>query len=121
MKTISNFWQAQTFLNGKPSKRWNNNTYLIRLSPSTIAVRLHSTNVITYFRSGKIQVDSGGWETVTTKRRINQFLPGNIGVFQKDFTWFIRFDLSGKEIAFQDGLTLSESSINQELKFGETF
>ena len=43
-----------------------------------LAIRLHSTDVVTYYPNGKIMIDSGGWRTVTTKDRINQFSPFHI-------------------------------------------
>ena len=51
-----------------------NNTYLVRDDPDTIAVRFHSTNIVTVQRNGTVWLSTGGWETVTTKSRLNDFL-----------------------------------------------
>lgn len=55
----------------------------------------------------KITLDSGGWETVTTKRKMNQaanqFALG-YGVFQKDHKWFVTLP-GGEIVPFVDGMT----------------
>ncbi len=43
-----------------------------------IAVRLHGTDVVTYHADGTITLNTGGYWTVTTRDRINRFVPGNI-------------------------------------------
>ncbi len=39
-----------------------------------VVIRLHRTDIITYTSTGII-LNSGGWQTVTTKDRMNRFLP----------------------------------------------
>lgn len=39
-----------------------------------IAVQLHATDVVTFFLDGRIEVNTGGWDTVTTRDRINCYL-----------------------------------------------
>lgn len=51
-----------------------NNTVLHRVAEGTIAVRLHQTDVVTYYSgTDKVKLSSGGWNTPTTARRIGQF------------------------------------------------
>ena len=57
-------------------------------------VRLHG-NKIAEIGDNFVQVFDGGWQTVTTKSRlnviINEFCNAlTDGVFQKDFNWYIR-------------------------------
>lgn len=63
----------------------------------------------------KITLDSGGWETVTTKRKMNQaanqFALG-YGVFQKDYKWFVTLP-SGKIVPFVDGMTFNRYSAGE--------
>lgn len=40
-----------------------------------IAIRFHATRILTYSPEGWVTLNSGGWRTVTTKQRINEFLP----------------------------------------------
>ena len=72
----------------KTSKVIANNTLEIDLSGNDYAIRLHDTDILTY-KKGKYILDSGGWRTVTTKERMNRFLPSGYNVFQKDFDWFV--------------------------------
>lgn len=54
-----------------------------------------------------ITLDSGGWETVTTKRKMNQaarqFALG-YSVYQKDHKWFV-VKPDGETVPFRDGIT----------------
>lgn len=43
-------------------------------------VRLHQTDVVTYLPHGDIEVATGGWRTVTTKRRIEDYTPADVWV-----------------------------------------
>ena len=52
-----------------------NNTHAVRECDGSIAIRLHSTNVVTYFTDGRVIYRTGGWDTDTTKARINSFGP----------------------------------------------
>jgi hypothetical protein len=54
-----------------------------------------------------ITLNSGGWETVTTKRKMNQaarqFALG-YSVYQKDYRWFVMLP-DGRTVPFRDGMT----------------
>lgn len=49
-----------------------NNTYLID-NGKRRAVRLHSTDIATEAGAGKLRLDSGGWDTMTTRERLRRF------------------------------------------------
>lgn len=83
------------------SRKLANNTTLLRIDPSTIAVRLHSTNVITFHGDGRIVFNSGGWKTSTTKERMNSFSPAHVS--QSQGTWEITID--GISANYADGIT----------------
>jgi hypothetical protein len=83
------------------SRKLGNNTYLQRRDED-IAVRLHSTDVITFHPDGSITLDTGGWETVTTKDRINSYQPHS--VWSERGTWFLT--VRGKQYVFEDGITI---------------
>jgi hypothetical protein len=60
------------------SRKLCNNTYLRRhvddfRSADDIHVRLHATNVVTFHKNGDVSLYTGGWDTVTTKDRINNY------------------------------------------------
>ena len=57
-------------------------------------VYLHGNHIATYFHDKrKLQIFDGGWQTVTTKSRLNalceEFCIAGEGVFQKDFQWYV--------------------------------
>jgi hypothetical protein len=77
-------------------------TRIIRLNDNTIGVRYHSTDVVIFHADGSVTLDSGGYRTVTTKRRMNDFT--RITVRQKQGMWYandevfydgMRFDAQG--------------------------
>ncbi len=64
-------------LNGKFKKKIGNNTYLCLLSGvpgDGIAIKYHNTYVVTVYGDGKVELNTGGWNTVTTQMRINKAL-----------------------------------------------
>lgn len=63
-------------------RKVGNNTYAERRG-DRIAIRLHSTDVVTFLPDGSIMLNTGGWYSVTTKDRMNSYLPG--GVWDADW------------------------------------
>ena len=49
-----------------------NNTYLID-NGKRRAIRLHSTDIATEAGPGRIRIDTGGWDTMTTRERLHRF------------------------------------------------
>ena len=72
-----NYHEAETMLKGRcrERRRLDNNTYLERRDGETIAIRLHRTDVLSLMADGHIVIRTGGWHTVTTRDRINRYLP----------------------------------------------
>jgi hypothetical protein len=72
-----NYHEAAAKLQGRcrERRRLERNTYLERRYTVAIAVRLHATDVLTLFPDGRIEINTGGWHTVTTRDRINRYLP----------------------------------------------
>ena len=73
-------------------------------------VYLHGNHIATYFHDTReLQLFDGGWQTVTTKSRLNalcdEFAFGH-GVFQKNWTWFISDRFSGINIPFISGTSV---------------
>ena len=75
----------------------------------TCHVYLHNNLIakITYY---SVQLFDGGWQSVTTKSRLNALLDqvGKMGegVFQKNYSWFFRFS-NGDVIDFESGMLLT--------------
>lgn len=67
-------------------RKLKNNTYAERRDNQAIAIRLHNTDILTFHQDGKIVVTSGGWKTVTTKARLNEYLE-DYGISQEKGLW----------------------------------
>lgn len=103
-------WQtALAKLGARGSRKIGNNTYLQR-SGENIAVRLHSTEILTFKPSGEAVVNTGGWKTVTTKARLNEYLPCQLGIGQTRGQWYW---LKGGERlgVFSDGDTITADGV----------
>lgn len=72
-----NYQDADAKLQGRccDRRKLENNTYLERRDENSIALRLHETDVLTFTPYGHITIRTGGWHTVTTRDRINRYLP----------------------------------------------
>lgn len=88
-----------------------NNTYLERIDDETFGVLYHRTYVVKIHKDGTYTLNNGGWETSTTKERMNAYSP--VSIYQKNFIWYVgnsnlyektifvngmRFDKNGKLI-----------------------
>ena len=70
-------------------------------------VTYHSTSIVK-FSSSEIILNSGGWQSVTTKRKMNQASNQfNLGfaVFQDDHIWYVTF--KGQTLLYKDGMILT--------------
>lgn len=90
-------------------KKVGNNTWARLVDPdagdrSAVAIRLHSTDVVTISPDGVVTLDSGGWRTVTTKDRMNSFGP-RARVFSKRGVWMLSLhNVAPTGSEFADGL-----------------
>lgn len=60
-------------LHGRESKKVGNNSYLHKVDGDKVAYKLHETDIV-IFSPKEIELNSGGWQTPTTKDRINRAL-----------------------------------------------
>lgn len=60
-------------------------TILERLAPGVIAVRLVNTHVVTYHQDKRLKTETntGGWDTMTTRRRIRAYAPSASASYRK--------------------------------------
>ena len=89
------------------SKDWKlDNTEVIN-HDGVSEVYLHN-NLIAKIGDTWMQLFDGGWQSNTTKSRLNALLQvhgiGNEGVFQKNFNWFVS-TING-DLPFNDGIKL---------------
>jgi len=87
----------------------HNTVEYIRMDGSRV-IRLHLTDIITFKPNGDIVLNSGGWQTVTTKERMNKFLPGGWYLTQSKNVWYLshgRWHSPDRvEFVYQDGITI---------------
>lgn len=87
----------------RPSKLAHNTT--IRHEGGDVIVRLHHTDILTVHPDDSFTLNTGGWETTTTKQRLNALLPRGYRIFSNSFKWYV--STPSGEIPFYDGMTLS--------------
>ena len=123
--SMTSFAQADAVLTGRSKDRRQvaNNTFAERRGED-IAIKYHATDVVTYHPDGSMTLNTGGYQTYTTKDRFNRFTPFRVHSIKG--RWFVADD-SGS-IPFVNGATLTpgnlpapvdtsaEDKANQEMK-----
>ena len=73
-------------------------------------VYLHGNNIADFDHAkGKAWISSCGWESVTTKSRLNAFLDEvayGVGIFQKNWQWFLHDRRTTATIDFYDNMVV---------------
>lgn len=90
-------------LGDRYERRIGHNTSVIRVSEDSVGIRLHWTTVVTFHRDGRIWLNSGGYQSVTTKQRMNAVLPQHLGVVQSAYIWYVTNRRDGSRHTFHDG------------------
>lgn len=98
------YWQTAKFRNPYKGKLVERNTRLFRRSDECIVLRLYSTDIITWYPTHMV-INTGGWNTKTTKSRINQFLDGYY-LFQKKHELYLECVEIGSTIKFEDRIVI---------------
>ena len=75
-------------------------------------VYLHGNKIAEVDETNVRLFDGGGYQTVTTKSRLNaicyEFLSPFFGVFQKNWNWFVKLSLDFSNIVpFESGMVLN--------------
>ena len=77
-------------------KNWSkSNTSVSVNDEGTTFVTLHGNLIAQIFNYGDMKLSSCGWQTVTTKSRLNAILDcffHNVRIFQRQFEWYIGGD-----------------------------
>ena len=92
-------------------KNWQSGNTSVHFNEenNTSVVRLHG-NKIAVLGEDFLEIFDGGWQTTTTKSRLNAIIkmlcnPYTQGVFQKNYEWFIRDN--DETVEFEHGYTFS--------------
>ena len=75
-----------------------------------VDVYLHGNHIASLdTATNALTIKDGGWQSVTTKSRLNalldEFVP-SMGIFQKDWVWYLRDSLDGSVVPFISGMTV---------------
>ena len=75
-----------------------------------VDVFLHGNHIASLdTASNQLTIKDGGWQSVTTKSRLNalldEFAP-SMGIFQKDWVWYLSDRLSGSVVPLISGMTV---------------
>ena len=102
--------QMNTAIWSKTNWAGSNTTVITEDDIST--VMLHGNHIATYYHNTKeLALFDGGWQSNTTKSRLNalcrEFAMG-FGVFQKNWEWFIS-DFSDNKKEFDNGIKVNYS------------
>ena len=98
------------------SDRLSNYRTTVTCTKGLISVVYVVTLIVQVDPECNVTLDSGGWRTVTTKRKMNQAARQfglSYGVHQKDFTWYVDIWSAplnrwlGLNIPFEDGMTFN--------------
>ena len=100
MRTFTDFQR----LSETRKRKLANNTYLVVRDDGGFGIRLHATEVIIHY-ADHIILNSGGYQTVTTKARMNDF--SNARVFSENGVWIISWQ--GKTYAYADHMELFDN------------
>lgn len=82
-----------------------------------IIVQYHNTVIAILRPDGRVTLNSGGYETVSTKRRMNQTFDNwglPLRVEQTKHKWFVRNIQTGKQIAFFDYVTFDPQTMTAD-------
>lgn len=100
-----NFAHFDNLLTGRSrdGKNIANNTRAVRREGS-IAIRLHGTDVVTYAPDGSLTFNTGGYNTLTTRDRMNTFSPNGYRVWTVKGVPHVSSP-TGKAFRLHDGIT----------------
>jgi|8_EtaG_2_1085327.scaffolds.fasta_scaffold12079_5 hypothetical protein len=99
----------------KGTRGWNHNlTYSFEKSKTDAfpyyTIRLHGNRIIDIYED-RILPSDGGWQSVTTKARLNEYLPRGFRVFQKNWEWYLEDTYANTSFPFGDVYYISTKDI----------
>ena len=91
-------------------KNFSSGNTTVRAFRESVDVYLHGNHIASLdTATHKLTIKDGGWQSVTTKSRLNalldEFAP-NMGIFQKDWVWYLSDRLTGSVVPFISGMTV---------------
>ena len=89
-------------------KNFSSGNTTVRSYRESVDVYLHGHHIASLdTASHALTLKDGGWQSNTTKSRLNalldEFVP-SMGIFQKDWVWYLRDSLDGSVVPFISGM-----------------
>ena len=107
--------QMNSAVSNKDNWSFSNTSVSYHPSEHLSEVRLHGHLIGWYNHArGTLGISSAGWQTNTTKSRLNALLDGKfygVHVFQQNWEWFVS-DTKGKVVDFYDGQIVSNDGVS---------
>lgn len=73
----------------------------------SVAVQYHNTIIALFEHNGRITLRTGGWNTSTTKERLNIIAGARATIFQRKGQWYVQNHQEGWQVAdWEEGYTL---------------
>lgn len=112
IKSRLDYASALAALGSRHSRKVAPNTYLVERPTydgdgalvRSVAVLFHQTDIVRFYADGVVRLSSGGWQTYTTKDRLNTFCPWSI--FQDKRVWYIALP-GNPRTPFVDGMYIN--------------
>jgi hypothetical protein len=95
-----NYFAGLTLLGNRTQKKISGNTILYVSNENgekVVKIKFHQTDIVTFYSDGFFKVNSDGYRTSTTKRRINDYT--NLGLYQSKGIWYF-----GDKQEFRDNI-----------------
>ena len=91
-------------------KNFSSGNTTVRAFRESVEVYLHGNNIASLdTATNELTLKDGGWQSNTTKSRLNalldEFVP-SMGIFQKNWEWFVSDRLTGQVVPFVSGMTV---------------
>lgn len=72
-------------LGNRSKRKLANNTYLERKPDGSISIRFHKTDIVNYKPDGTGTFSTGGWPTMSTRRRMSDYISGDWSIYSESF------------------------------------
>lgn len=108
------YMQLLTLLGNRKRKKLAGNTYLTRGDYGCLTITHHNTDIIkvTYMSGGSLnhswKLNNGGWFSMTTKKRLNQFTP--FSIFQTKGQWYVSMGSDMPPMEYYNGMILCDKA-----------
>ncbi len=103
-----------SLMNGRTDKKLGNNTWGYMAPGGLLEITLHKTVILRATPNGSLKLDSGGYKTVTTKDRLNEYLPAWYQIYQAGGVWHLVHFLTTyhyggemEDFVFADGMVIN--------------